>query len=247
MQIHRAIAVSTDSSHPVPAADVRAHLDVPSRESPPDVAQMLLTEYGHTFAEEAGIRLRDTPMPLYQLLVLTVLSSTRISARIAVAASRELTAAGLRTPQAMAQADWQHVVDVLDHARYVRYDESTATALDRGARFIRTRWHGDLRGLRAEAGRDPARIRGLLQWHERIGPVGADIFCREAQGVWPELRPAFDGRALAEAERLGLPRSPEALAACVPESQLPRLAAALVRSALHHRHRSTRAQHGSAA
>lgn len=247
MQNNRDSAVLVPSSREGPAAGVRAQAGVLPGEALPDVLRRLLAEYGRTFAEEAGIRLRDTPMPLYQLLVLTVLSSTRISARIAVAASRELTEAGLRTPQAMARADWQRVVDVLDQARYVRYDESTATALGRGARFVESRWHGDLRGLRAEAGRDPGRIRALLQWHERIGPVGADIFCREAQGIWPELRPAFDGRALAEAERLGLPGSPEALAACVPEGRLPHLAAALVRSALDHRHRSTRAEHAAAA
>jgi hypothetical protein len=203
-----------------------------ARQSAHDRVSGLLAEHGRTFADEAGISLRDEPQPLYRLLVLALLSSTRIASRIAVAASRELSADGLTSPQAVAHATWQDIVRALGRAHYVRYDESTATALQKGARMLRDRWDGDLRKLRDEADRKPDRIRALLQEHPRIGPVGADIFCREAQAVWPELRPAFDARALSEAERLGLPHTARGLAETVPESELARLAAALVRSSL---------------
>lgn len=192
----------------------------------------LLRQHGRTFADEAGVRLRDTPGPLYQLAVVSMLSSIRIRANIAVAAARELFAAGWRTPARMADATWQQRIDALGRAHYVRYDESTSTALGNGARLILDRWHGDLRKLRAEAGHDPGRIRELLQELPRIGPVGAEIFCREAQGVWPELRPSFDRRARDGAARLGLPASPDELAALVPDEDLPVFAAALVRSTL---------------
>ncbi|MEU9142592.1 endonuclease [Streptomyces sp. NPDC048349] len=194
--------------------------------------RQLLEEYGQTHAEEAGIRLRNTPAPLYRLLTLCVLFAVRIKADIAVAAARELSAAGLRTPRAMAAARWQDLVDALGRAHYVRYDESTATALGEGARFVLDRYRGDLRRLREEAAGDPERIRALLQEIPRIGPVGADIFCREAQGLWPELRPSFDRRAREGAAGLGLPASPEQLAALVDAAELPRLAAALVRADL---------------
>ncbi|MGW0390669.1 endonuclease [Streptomyces sp. NPDC003042] len=197
--------------------------------SKPAVTRRLLEEYGRTHAEEAGIRLRDTPAPLYQLLTLCVLFSIRIKADIAVAAARELFAAGMRTPRAMAEATWQDRVDALGRAHYRRYDESTATALGAGAELLIDRYGGDLRKLRDAADRDPDRIRELLQEIPRIGPVGASIFCREAQGLWPELRPAFDDRARHGAEELGLPKSPEGLAALVSGDDLPRLAAALVR------------------
>ncbi|MEV8093994.1 endonuclease [Kitasatospora sp. NPDC085879] len=194
-----------------------------------ETAARLLREHGRTYAQEAGIALRDKPAPLYQLLVLTLLCSTRIRADIAAAAARELFRAGLRTPQAMTGADWQDRVDALGRAHYVRYDESTATALGRGADLLLERWRGDLRRLRAEADGDTAEVHRLLREFPRIGPVGADIFCREAQGVWPELRPSFDQRARASAAALGLPDEPERLAALVPGPELPALAAALVR------------------
>jgi hypothetical protein len=203
-----------------------------TRASACDRAAELLEESGQTYAQEAGIRLKDTPGPLYQLLVLTTLLSVRISAPIAVAAAREVFAAGWRTPRALADASWQSVVDALGRAHYKRYDESTATALGDGAKLLGERWHGDLRRLRDEADGDPERIRALLREFRRIGPVGAEIFCREAQGVWPQLRPSFDQRALDGAARRGLPAEPARLAALVAPEDLPRLAAALVRDTL---------------
>jgi hypothetical protein len=61
--------------------------------------KVLLEQQGRTFAEEAGIKLADKPGPLYQLLVLASLLSARISAGVAVAAARELFAAGYRSPR----------------------------------------------------------------------------------------------------------------------------------------------------
>ncbi|WP_369147758.1 endonuclease [Streptomyces sp. R44] len=192
----------------------------------------LLREHGRTYADEAGITLRDKPAPLYQLLVLTVLCSIRIRASTATAAARELFGAGMRTPRAMADSSWQARVDALGRAHYVRYDESTATALGEGATLVLDRYHGDLRRLREEASGEPERLRALLREVPRIGPVGAGIFCREAQAVWPELRPYFDERTLSTAAALDLPHTPAGLARHVPPKDLARLAAALVRAGL---------------
>lgn len=192
----------------------------------------LLAEHGTTYAGEAGITLRDKPSPLYQLLVLTTLLSVRIRAEIAVDAARELFAAGWRTPEKMRAATWQQRVDALGRASYKRYDESTATYLANSADQLIETYHGDLRRLRTAADGDPARIRSLLTEFPRIGPTGADIFCREAQQVWPELRPYFDKRALTGADKAGLPTEPRKLVALVGGDDLARFAAALVRVSL---------------
>ncbi|MEU5271509.1 HhH-GDP family DNA glycosylase [Streptomyces hygroscopicus] len=193
-----------------------------------NVVRELLDQQGTTFASEAGIKLRNTPGPLYQLLVLAHLLSARIRSDIAVAAARALFDAGMRDPRRMAEATWQQRVDALGEGGYRRYDERTATQLGEAAELLNREYRGDLRRMR-EAG-DP---RKLLREINGIGPAGVDIFLREAQGVWPEFAPYFDRKALEGAERVGLPRSARSLGRLADEEDLPRLAAALVRVALH--------------
>ncbi|MGW1682839.1 endonuclease [Saccharopolyspora sp. NPDC002376] len=190
-----------------------------------EIVQRLLDDEGTTYAAEAGINLENKPAPLYRLLVLTVLMSARIKAELAVSAARELAEFG--TPQKMCDATWQQRVDALDRGHYVRYDESTSTALGKGAQLLIDRYHGDLRRMRAKADGDLDVLRELLTELPRIGPVGANIFCREVQLVWPEIRPFFDEKSLAGARKLGLPTDPDDLAKHVEGHDLARLATAL--------------------
>ncbi|MET7303524.1 endonuclease [Embleya sp. NPDC005575] len=189
----------------------------------------LLSEAGTTYAEEAGIRVADTPAPLWQLLVLSNLTATRIKASIAVHAARELFDAGGGTPKGMAELTWQQRVDALGRAHYVRYDEGTATRLGECADLVRERYGGDLRRLARDADKERDRVEELLRAFPGIGPSGARIFCREVQGIWPFLRPVLDRKALDGAGRVGLPQSPEALAELVDGDDLARFAAGLVR------------------
>ncbi|NSC20511.1 hypothetical protein FM076_04490 [Streptomyces albus subsp. chlorinus] len=187
----------------------------------------MLKRHGKTYAEEAGITLRDTPMPLYQLLVLSLLLSARIRADIAVASARAFWKHGMKDARRMAEADWQQRVDALGEGGYRRYDERTATQLGEGAELLLDRWGGDLRRLRRAD--DPE---GALRQVPGIGPMGVSIFLREAQAVWPEYQPYLDGKALQGAEKLGLPASAEKLAGMVGKDELAPLAAGLVRAAL---------------
>ena len=193
----------------------------------------LLSRHGRTYAQEVGIRLADKPAPLYQLLVLATLLSARISGDIAVSAARELFTAGYRTPRAMREASWQDRVDALGRGHYWRYDERTATMLGYAAELLRQRWSDDLRKLHSEGGDDAGRLESLLTEFPGIGPAGAAIFLREAQGVWPGIAPYLDRKALDGAGKIGLPTSPESLAALAGNnSRLPQLAAALIRVSL---------------
>ncbi|NYI03631.1 endonuclease [Allostreptomyces psammosilenae] len=195
------------------------------------VAEALLETHGTTWAEQAGIRLRDTPASLYQLLVLAMLISARIRADIAVAAARCLSEAGMRDARRMAAADWQERVDALGRGGYRRYDERTATMLGKGAELLLRRWHGDLRRLHQEADGDPEALRERLQEFPGIGPVGADVFLREAQAVWEDVRPYVDDLAAEGAKRLDLPRDAEELAELVAPDHFVELVAGLVRAA----------------
>ncbi|OUC96279.1 endonuclease [Streptomyces swartbergensis] len=196
------------------------------------VVRELLDAHGRTYADEAGIRLKDTPQPLYRLLVLAHLLSARIRASVALATARALHEAGLRDPRRMAEADWQERVDALGRGGYRRYDERTATQLGEAAELLNERWGGDLRRLRREADGKVSELRHLLQEFPGIGPAGADIFLREAQGVWPEAAPYLDGKALQGAERLKLPKDTERLVELAGRTDPAVLAAALVRAAV---------------
>lgn len=194
-------------------------------------AARLLEDAGETFATEAGITLDDKPAPLYRLLVLTVLLSSRVQAKLGTRACRELVDSDLGTPDKMRAASHEQVHDALDRAKFLSKDQ-TADALIEGAELVADRWSGDLRRMRAEADGDADRLAELLTEMPRIGPVGADIFVREVQAVWPEFRPHLDGRATEGAKALGLPQDPAALAELVTGDDLARFAAALVRAAL---------------
>ncbi|WP_405783823.1 endonuclease [Streptomyces sp. NBC_00859] len=199
--------------------------------------EALLDAHGRTFADEAGIRLRDTPQPLYQVLVLSHLLSARIRASVAVAAARALFAHGMRTPRRMLESTWQQRVDALGEGGYRRYDERTATQLADAAGLLLDAYGGDLRRLRRSADGDLDALRTGLRRTPGIGPTGADIFLREAQAVWPETVPYLDKKALQGAERLGLPASPAKLTQIASRTERRHngpavLAAALVRAAL---------------
>ncbi|MDN5698760.1 MAG: endonuclease [Kocuria sp.] len=196
-----------------------------------DIVNKLLNEHGQTYAQEAGISLKDTPAPLFHLLVLANLLSTRISANIAVATAHELVASGFTTPEKMRDATWQQRVDALGRGGYRRYDERTSTMLGDGATLLLDHYGGDLRRLRDHS-ESPKDMLKRLQEFPGIGPTGAAIFAREVQAVWPEMAPFFDKKALDGARKLGLPENSTDLAALVPDKQLPHLASALVRVAL---------------
>ncbi len=200
------------------------------------IVRELLDRHGRLYAEDAGIRLADRPGPLYQLLVLATLLSAPIPADTAVAAARELFAAGYRNPKAMSEASWQHRVDALGRGHYRRYDERTATMLGDGADLLSSKWHGDLRKLRDESGGDARGIASRLTEFPGMGPVGASIFLREVQEIWPAVAPYVDAKVTSGAHRVRLPGDREALAGLLAGSGQPaRLAAALVRVSLSQR------------
>lgn len=199
------------------------------------VADAVIERHGRTFAEELGIDVaKGTPSPLFRLLCAATLMSARIDHRNALQAADALAKAGWRTAERMAGSSWKERVKVLNEHGYARYDERTARQLGELVDHLLEAYGGDLRRLREQAERDPGRERELLQEFKGIGPVGADIFLREAQPAWEELVPYVDDRVLATAQELGLPADAERLLELVGPARFPRLVAGLVRTQLEH-------------
>lgn len=192
------------------------------------LVRRLLERAGTTYAQQAGIRVADTPMPLFQLLVLSMLAAKPIHADTAAAAARELWSAGLRTPDAVLGATRSTMIEAFGRAGYARYDESSATRLTGMALMLRADYRGDLRVLARRADGRTAEAARLLKRFKGIGDTGAGIFLREVQDVWTWVRPYFDQRARGAARELGLPDDPDRLGALAPGANAP-LAAALER------------------
>jgi endonuclease III len=195
------------------------------------LVRRLLEVAGTTYAAEAGIRISDKPMPLFQLLVLCMLASKPIDATTAMRAAKELFRAGVRTPKAALASDRGTIISAFGRAHYVRYDESSATRLTDMAERVRDEYSGDLREIADRSRHDVAAAKRMLKKFKGIGDTGADIYLREVQDVWSWVRPYFDDRAVAAAKQLGLPTQPAKLGALAPRANA-RLAAALVRASL---------------
>ncbi|MBE7187440.1 endonuclease [Jatrophihabitans endophyticus] len=187
----------------------------------------ILDAAGTTFATQAGITLRDKPAPLFQLLTLAALLAKPISSDMACDAARELRKAGATTPRRTLDTTWQQRVDALGRAHYRRFDESMATRTAELAQFLLDEHAGDVRRLAASHDVDEVHTR--LTDVPGIGPTGADFVLREAQDVWPWVRPYLDERVLAGARRLGLPGDAGTLRRRFTGVDAARLASALVR------------------
>jgi endonuclease III len=195
------------------------------------VVRRLLSVAGTTYAAEAGVRISDKPMPLFQLVVLCMLASKPIDATIAMRAGHELFSDGLKTPKAVLDADRRTMIAAFGRAHYVRYDESSATRLTEMAQRVVDEYSGDLREIPRRGADDVTAAKRMLKNFKGIGDTGADIFLREVQDVWTWVRPHFDKRATRTAKAFGLPSDPETLGALAPRANA-RLAAALVRASL---------------
>ncbi|PQO47823.1 endonuclease [Blastopirellula marina] len=193
------------------------------------IAKAILNSHGKTYAQQIGIRLRNAPAPLFQLLSVSLLVSGRISADQAVQAAAALRQADVDTPRKMADTTWRRRIDSITAGMSRRFERKGSTRLGQTAQRLMQRYDGDLRKLRSEAGPNVTRQRQLLQQFQGMSATGADLFLREVQGIWGEVYPYADQHVIQAARKLELPPSPEYLARLVPRADFPRLVAGIVR------------------
>ncbi len=121
-----------------------------------NIVKAILDRTPESLAGELGIDVvRNTPAPLFQWLIASLLFSARISADIAQRAAKALFAEGWRTPQKMAATSWKERVTILNRSGYARYDESTSRYIGTSTQLLIDTYNGDLRRLRDAANRDP--------------------------------------------------------------------------------------------
>jgi hypothetical protein len=136
---------------------------------------------------ELGIDLHSLQeRELFRWFLACLLFGRPIQQDIARQAFLQLDQAGLRSPQAIRNAGWDRLVDLLDRAHYVRYDFSTASKLLEVCNELTVRY-GTLKRVIAQCA-TPVQLGGTLQEFRGIGPVTAGIFLRGVRPIWNVLK-----------------------------------------------------------
>lgn len=107
-----------------------------------------------------------------------------IQQEVAKRAYAEFVQEGLTTPDAILQAGWDRLVEVLDRGHYVRYDFSTATKLLDISKALKEQY-GTLTHLLRQS-QSIEELSSRLQEFKGIGPKTADIFLRDMKPVFLE-------------------------------------------------------------
>jgi 3-methyladenine DNA glycosylase/8-oxoguanine DNA glycosylase len=124
-----------------------------------------------------------TDAPAFHWLIACLLFGARISQDIAARAYRELDKLGVLSPDKLATADWQTLVDALGRGGYRRYDESTARELIAAGKRIQVEYGGHLTRLRSDV-KSRKDLAERIQQFKGIGPAAAEIFVRELAPLW---------------------------------------------------------------
>jgi hypothetical protein len=155
-----------------------------------------------SYSAEFGLDLHK-PEDRFKWFLASVLFAKRISAETAKETYRQFEQEELTSPDAILEAGWDQLVDLLDSGGYTRYDFSTATNFLAIAKSLKEKY-GDLECLHAQA-IGPADLEKRLQEFRGVGPVGINIFLRELRGIWEKAKPKPTSAAVAKAKQIGLP------------------------------------------
>lgn len=152
------------------------------------------------YSEDLGIDLSE-PAGRFRWFLASILFGARISERIAVNTYRQFEMAAVDTAEAIIEAGWDRLVEILDSGGYVRYDFSTASKLLDIMNTLRQKY-GSLENLYHQAA-DAKDVESRLQEFKGIGPMTVQIFLRELRGQW-KIQPAISKIAQSTARNLDI-------------------------------------------
>ena len=167
--------------------------------------EKLRHEFGGGYASILGINLTSMESAeVFKWFLAAILFGARISESIVMKTCQEFRKAGVLSPEAILNTEWQGLVDILDRGGYVRYDFKTATKLLEVAGALKENYDGDLNRLHFFAEDERDMELKLQSMGRGIGPVTVNIFLREMRGVWEKAEPSLSELALLAAHKLGL-------------------------------------------
>jgi endonuclease III len=133
-------------------------------------------------AADLGIDLRAMNEEEYfKWLLACLLFGKPIQQEVAVHAYREFVAAGLLSPEAIVNAGWNELVDILDRGHYVRFDYSTADKLIEVSLILIDQYEGKVTKL-IESATDEKDLAARLDKLPGVGPTTVRIFMQGIGG-----------------------------------------------------------------
>jgi endonuclease III len=138
------------------------------------------------YAHELGIDLSTKQETDYfKWFLACLLFGKPIQQEVAKRTYVEFVREGLITPQAILQAGWDKLVEVLDKGHYVRYDFSTATKLLDVLKTLQEQY-GTLTELMKQS-QSIDELSSRLQAFKGIGPKTVEIFLRDITPIFVQL------------------------------------------------------------
>lgn len=135
------------------------------------------------YAKELGIDLSSKQETEYfKWFLASLLFGKPIQQEVAKRTYFEFMNNGLTSPDAIIQAGWDKLVEVLDHGHYVRYDFSTATKLLDVSKTLKEKY-GTLTDLLKQS-HSIDELSSRLEEFKGIGPKTTEIFLRDIAPIF---------------------------------------------------------------
>ncbi|HYT41360.1 MAG TPA: DNA methylase [Methylomirabilota bacterium] len=135
------------------------------------------------YAKEPGIDLSSKQEAEYfKWFLACLLFGKPIQQEVAKRTYFEFVNGGLTNPDAIIQAGWDKLVEVLDKGHYVRFDYSTATKLLDVCRDLKEKY-GTITNL-LKQGQSMDELSSRLQEFKGIGQKTAEIFLRDMAPIF---------------------------------------------------------------
>jgi endonuclease III len=139
-------------------------------------------------AQELGIDLSSKQETDYfKWFLACLLFGKPIQQEVAKRTYFEFVKEGLTSPEAILQAGWDKLVEVLDRGHYVRYDFSTATKLLDVSKTLKETY-GSLTNLLKQS-QSIDELSSRLQAFKGIGPKTTEIFLRDMTPIFLQYHP----------------------------------------------------------
>ncbi len=142
------------------------------------------------------------PEDRFKWFLASILFAKRIRAKTAKETYFYFEQKELTSPEAILQAGWERLVEVLGLGGYTRSDFSTAKNLLGIAKTLKEKY-GNLERLHTKSS-SPKDLEKRLQEFKGVGPVCVNIFLRELRGIWEKAKPTPSLIASVTAKRIGL-------------------------------------------